>query len=146
MNKERGKIVFWVTIAVVLLVAILIFGFYFPYKNKTKAPTKTPEKTTEESNQNNQSLTSSSNFDNKTTTNSSTTTATPDTSQSAESTDPNYYYTLGLKSTSEKNYSDAISNFSKAIELNPKAPDYYSKKAEAEVLSGKDTHKKTLQY
>jgi len=138
MNQERGKIVFWVTIAVVLVAAILVFGFYFPYRNKTKAPTKT----TDESTQSDQGVTSSSNFDNKTTTdsettNSSATIVAPSSNPSTESSDPNYYYNLGLKSTAEKNYSDAISNFSKAIGLNPKVPDYYSKKAEAEVLSNK---------
>lgn len=47
------------------------------------------------------------------------------------------YYNQGLSDIGEKKYDSAISNFDKAIKLNPKEVDFYSKKAEAEVSSNK---------
>lgn len=46
------------------------------------------------------------------------------------------YYKEGLQSISEKNYKNAITSMSKAIELDPFNSEYYNKKAEAEVQSG----------
>lgn len=54
----------------------------------------------------------------------------------SESKDSSYYYNLGLSLQSEGKYREAVTNYSKAIELDPKQPDYYQRKAEVQVLLG----------
>lgn len=60
----------------------------------------------------------------------------PETAPPDLPTDPEYYYNQGISLTSQGKYSEAIISFQKAIEINPKNPVYYQKKAETEVLAG----------
>lgn len=134
MKKKNSKTSWLIFIGIVLAIAVIIFCIWLPIQNKTKAP---------DSNQNVNTNNSNGSFDQKDNsninTNSADNTDQKDTNQNQNTnTRPTLnasdYYNQGLVYTSQKQYEAAINSFTKAIEINPKEPDYYNKKAEAEVL------------
>lgn len=76
-----------------------------------------------------------------------TETVNPDSSNTQEKTlTANDYYQNGVNDLSKKDYNSAISNLSKAIELDPKNPSFYILKSEAEYsLGNKDQSVKTIE-
>ncbi|MFA4995815.1 MAG: tetratricopeptide repeat protein [Patescibacteria group bacterium] len=128
MNIKDKKIVFVIFLILLAIAVISVLVIYFPMKNKVKAPISSGDSTLESQSNSN----SSTQFDAKSEVNDpNQNISKPASSNSAEN-----YYNEGLKDIANKDYSEAIFNFSKAIELDPKQENYYSKKAEAQVLAG----------
>ncbi len=57
-------------------------------------------------------------------------------SQSKSSQDSSYYYNLGLEQGSSEDYVEAIKNFTKAIEINPKSVNAYNARGIAKASQG----------
>lgn len=144
MKKKNSKTYWLVFIGVVLVVTAIVFCIWLPYRNKTKAPDSNLNVNQNQNNNLNENVNTNSpsnNFDQKDNQNlninsNQNLNTNQNTNTNSETKSAEDYYNLGLKYTNEKNYALAISNFSKAIEIDPTITDYYSKKAEAQVLNG----------
>lgn len=147
-KKSKKRLI--VLLLALLVIAIIIFCVAIPFYKKAKAPTRENSAIDRASNSNMTSDNATTNgntassFDQKDNSVSNTgpveaqnSNASPsDTSGNTSATSAEQYYNLGLTYTNEKKYDLAISSFAKAIEVNSNVSDYYSKKAEAEILAG----------
>lgn len=142
-NIKPKSVLLYVLIGILCLTIFsgLIFWQYKRPDRKSDANQNTTTTTPQP-----ESLNTDSQFDQKTSAvPPSTSTTTPNTN-ATNNTDPYYYYDLGLKQTVDKQYVVSIANFQKAIDLKPTISEFYSKKAEAEVLNGqKDQAIQTIQ-
>jgi len=127
-------------VGALIVIVLIIFCVWLPWKNKTKAPESNQNVNTENINSNDSSFdlkdNQNTNNENQNAITNSNSNKNTNLNNSADH-NADYYYNQGLVYTSQKQYDKAIESFAQAIAKNSKEPDYYSKKAEAEVLAGK---------
>lgn len=117
VNKQAKKRWLMIFGSATILLLVLFFAFYLPWKNRAKAPTDNNKGSVSSEVKTKQTVSTQDN-DNET----------------AQA--PSDYYTKGETALDDKNYQKAIENFDNAISEDPKNADYYIKKSQSEYNLG----------
>jgi tetratricopeptide (TPR) repeat protein len=140
LKREKAGVLFVFSIIILILFIICDYVFIIrkskviaPENNNNTSQTETTNKTGDTASTQSDSTSNSGNFDNKG--ESPAVVPTTPSATNSNSTDPYYYYDLGISDFSKNNYQNAIDDFNKAIELNNSNPNFYIKKSQVQVAS-----------